>query len=506
MLCISVTPESRTLAKVDLFNASKQCDLIELCLDRLMKVPDIPELLEGLSKPVLISCRREQDGGRWQGSEDERLLLLQRALEARPAYVELELDIAYRFPKSPSTQRVISYTSLKKPLTQVDGLFEQAVQAGADIVKFTWPTRTLNEAWPLLSAITKKRDLPVVGVGLGHAGRTFALLAQKYAVPWVYASLERGMEAYEEQPSVSELEEFYRVREIGPQTRFVGIVGFGASRALIVRVFNDAFQRLNLNTRCLPLEIGTFEKLPQMLEILQINAILTSRNLGEHILPLAEKTEESAEIGRSADLLLRKSDGWHAYNLLWRSALKTLERTLRRMEGDTRPLKDRAALVIGSGRVAQSVIYGLQQLRGQLSVTSSNDDPEEVAFCPACGNGVELRPSLTRQLLDSMHVRYVPFSELSEEPAEVLIIADPSLEMGYAENQFHPSLLRPPLTIMDLTRLPEESDIIDEARRRGCNVVRPVYIFGEQIAAQFKSITGQDLPDECFQNAIESVW
>ena len=33
MICISVTPQSRRFAKADLLNASRQCDLIELCLD-----------------------------------------------------------------------------------------------------------------------------------------------------------------------------------------------------------------------------------------------------------------------------------------------------------------------------------------------------------------------------------------------------------------------------------------------------------------------------------------
>ena len=35
MICISVTPESRQLAKVDIYNAANQCDIVEVCLDRL---------------------------------------------------------------------------------------------------------------------------------------------------------------------------------------------------------------------------------------------------------------------------------------------------------------------------------------------------------------------------------------------------------------------------------------------------------------------------------------
>ena len=75
MICISVTPESRQLAKVDIFNAANQCDLVELCLDRLIKEPDVKELLEGAKKPILVSCRRRSEGGQFDGTEDERLML-----------------------------------------------------------------------------------------------------------------------------------------------------------------------------------------------------------------------------------------------------------------------------------------------------------------------------------------------------------------------------------------------------------------------------------------------
>src|SRR3954463_14454360 len=73
MLCIAVSPESRRLGKVDLFNAAPQCDLIEFRLDRLGKEPDLKEMMDGIAKPILISCRRKSDGGGWDGTEEERV-------------------------------------------------------------------------------------------------------------------------------------------------------------------------------------------------------------------------------------------------------------------------------------------------------------------------------------------------------------------------------------------------------------------------------------------------
>ena len=84
MICISVTPESRQLAKVDIYNAANQCDLVEVCLDRLHKEPDVKDMISGSKKPILISCRPPHEGGNFEGTEDERLALLRQASSLLP--------------------------------------------------------------------------------------------------------------------------------------------------------------------------------------------------------------------------------------------------------------------------------------------------------------------------------------------------------------------------------------------------------------------------------------
>ena len=90
MICISVTPESRQLAKVDIYNAANQSDIVEVCLDRLHKEPDVKDMLEGSKKPILVSCRQQEEGGKFEGTEDERMALLRQAILAGPAYIELD--------------------------------------------------------------------------------------------------------------------------------------------------------------------------------------------------------------------------------------------------------------------------------------------------------------------------------------------------------------------------------------------------------------------------------
>src|SRR5207244_1391100 len=58
MICISIAQESRRLALADMLNAARQCDLLEIRLDRFDKAPDVGELLAHKPKPVILSCRR----------------------------------------------------------------------------------------------------------------------------------------------------------------------------------------------------------------------------------------------------------------------------------------------------------------------------------------------------------------------------------------------------------------------------------------------------------------
>lgn len=482
MICVSVTPTSRKLAKADLLNASRHCDLIELCLDHLMKEPDIGDMIAGIPKPILISCRRPDDGGKWDGSESERQQLLRQAIIAGPAYIELEMDIAPSIPRFGQTKRVISHTSLHRPLGNVDEIIYAAETAHADVVKFTWPTPTLDDSWPLLAAVTKKHNVPVVGIGIGPGGTTFSLLGRKHGSPWVYATLEPGMETYEGQASVFDLDEIYGWRDITPQTRFLGAIGFGPAQAATVKVFNTAFRQLGLNARCLPLEVALLDKLAKRLDTLRINAVLVGPQAARRMLDFAEPADEATAGSRYCDLVLKQSDGWRAYNLLWRSALRALERTLGKQSPEDRPLDRRNVLILGGTPQAETLAWGIHRRQGVVSITSPRD-------------------AEVRDLAQRLGLRHVPYASLYDTLADVLVVADPSITLGHQRHQINGSYLRSGLTVLDLCAMPADTDLVQEARQRGCRVVEPAEVHAEQTAAQFKSTTGRDLPADALSGS-----
>ena len=479
MICISVTPESRQLAKVDILNAARQCDLVELCLDRLVKEPDVKDLLEASKKPVLVSCRRQSEGGRFEGTEDERIMLLRQAILAGPAYVELDLETANKIPRFGKVQRVVSHTSLDRPLNNIETIFDEAVAAKADVIKFTWPTQTLEAAWPLLAAVSQKRSIPIVGLGLGRCGLTFSLLGRKYGSPWIYAALEKGMEAFPGQPSVGDLDGLYRWRQVGPKTRFIGICGFGELSLATSKVLNAAFDQLNMNTRCLPFEIKGVEQLGKMLEILKVPAIIAMPEFGRTLLPIAQQLDDAARQSQYADLYLKQPDGWQAYNLMGRVGVKCLENKLGKPTPEARPLEKRNTLVLGAEGLGMALALGVQKRGGLVSISSADDVSAQKAA-------------------EALGCRFVPLGKLYDTLVDYVVTTVRNLDHATRKTPINSALLRAGLTLMDITDPPSDSPLITEARDRGCKVVEPADIFAEYVTQIFKSLTGQELPPEAF--------
>jgi 3-dehydroquinate dehydratase / shikimate dehydrogenase len=479
VICLTVTPTSRRLAQVDLLNAAAHADVVELCLDQLAKEPDVGEMIAGIRTPIIVSCRRPAEGGHYKGTEEQRLALLRMAVVAGPAYVELEPDTAKKIPPFGNTQRIVSWISPDKPLGNVDDLYEELVRdCRADVVKFSWRTDSLDEAWSLLAAIGKQREKPVVGVGIGLASRMVQILGAKYGAHWIYAALEPEMAVHENDATLFELEGVYDLKAITKQTRFVGFVGFPQEvESRTVRVFNAGFRHLDLPFRCLPIHLRRTDKSREMLEKLKLSALVVHPESGVKALGVAEHQDKGARQGQCADLVFRQKQGWTAYNLFWRNTAEALAEVLPESARGAKGLEKRNVLLVGAGGLAQSVALGVREFGGELSVAAP-DDAE------------------ASQLAKMFSGRHVPYASLYDTLADVVVFADPALRVGSKRTEVNPGFLRPSMTVLDVCRMPEEGDFTREARDRGCRVVDVAAVYARQLGQQFEAMTQQPLPPE----------
>ena len=479
MICISVAPTSRTLAPADLLNASRRCDLIEVCLDHFIHEPNVGELTKLVDKPILVSCRREQDGGHWKRSEAERMHLLREAIVSGPAYVELDLEMAGQIPRFGRTKRVVAYTNLNRPISRIDEIFTQCCKADADVVKLTWLTEDLDGAWPLLAAVTQPREVPIVGIGVGRSGLTFSLLSRKYGSPWIYAALERGMEAFAQQPTVWQLNEDYRCGEINPKTRFVGIVGCGESENIAARVFNAAFSRMDRPIRCLPLLPGDLSKFSKMLAKMKINGLIVDPAYDGDLTSIVASRDEMATASSRIDVLKEGSGGWKGIC----TTFEAIEKAGIAVTGSSEWASRGTVTIIGSSAMARGAAKFFSDKGAAVNIAGPSDNAAAM-------------------IAGAIGVRHVRWNAVQDVRTDVVVFADKGMSCGSAKGQVNPMMMRERMTVVDLTVALSGSAFAEEARSRGARYLDPVAVFAIQLNLQFHQLTGRDLPQNAFAEGL----
>jgi 3-dehydroquinate dehydratase / shikimate dehydrogenase len=471
MICVTIVQESRRLALADMVNAARLgADLVEVRLDRFDKDANLTELVAARRTPVLFSCRRPEDGGQWAGTEDERLTLLRAAAVARADYVEVELDAAEHVPPFPGCKRVVSYTNLAETPRDIDAVYEQLQRRSPDVIKVTCKAATPDEAWPLLQLLNKP-PVPTVVVALGPAGPLLALVGRKVGAPWTTAALERGMEAYPGQPTVRDLIDVYRYKDIGRPTRFVGVTGVGERPLLAAGLLNAAFAHLDLPHRALPVPMGNRRVFRKVADALRLQDVLVDEADHEGLYEIGRLDETAVSPVLAADGLTPAGDGWAGYNALGPAAVAAVEEVLRgRGEGGS--FKGRVVMLAGCGPLTRMAAGSFKALGASLVWASHNRDAAKA----------------TAQALGG---RQVLWDAIYATSHDVLVVGRDADAATANEMPLHPGYLKPGMAVVDLTAGVRPSRFLREAADRGCAVVPPGRVLIEQVRAHVHKVGGE---------------
>jgi 3-dehydroquinate dehydratase / shikimate dehydrogenase len=484
MICSSINQESRRLALVDMLNAARQCDLIELRLDRFGKAPDLSELLAHKPRPIIMSCRRPQDGGHWDGSEDERLALLRQCIISKADYVEIELDVADQIRPFPPAKRVISYTNLQETPSDIEEIYAEAQTKKPDVIKLATLARTPEEAWPLVQ-ILARAAVPTVVVGLGKPGVMLTVLGKKIGAPWTYAALEKGMEAFPGQPTVDELDTVYHYQAIEKTTRLIGVTGFGQREQVVVGVLNHVLGQNQLPARCLPLAVGSLRLFRKVIDAAKLAAVCVDPENQELLAGMAEELHESAQVAKTVDLLLHKGNKWRGYQTTLQAALHALVAALTPKFGGDNPIRNRMIAVVGINAAVRGLAEELQR-QGASVILASH------------------QKKAGQELAQALGCRFIQFEALYTTMHDVLIVCEEQKDQAARSGSagIHAGYLKPGMTVMDLTAPLGDSDLTREAAGRSCQVVLGKQLLLEQLSLQAQRLTGKTVPMAMLTEAL----
>lgn len=469
--------------------------LVELRLDYISSRVNIQRLLKDRPCPTIITVRREQDGGKFTGSEDARLMMLREAIANGVEYVDLEDDIAGKIPRFGKTKRIISYHSFRNTPDNLRELHTRLKSLDADIVKIATMANQPHDNMRVLEMM-QESDCPTIGMCMGDIGTPSRILGPKFGAPFTFATFHHERALAPGQLSYDQMVNVYRHNSIGSETAVFGVIADPIGHSLSPQVHNAAFGAEGIDAVYVPFRVP-FDMLGQFVEDaprLTIRGLSVTIPHKEAIAKFLTKVDPAVKGIGAVNTVLFKDGEVRGYNTDYKAAMDSLENALggiAAMPGETSPLKGKHVLVLGAGGVARSIMYGLQR-RGAKVVIASRTR------------------SRAQNLADVFQARAVDWAARHISDAEVVVNCTPiGMHPNVDETPFAKSHLKPSMIVFDTVYNPESTLLLKEAKLSGCKAVTGVEMFIRQAGLQFALFTGRvapfDLMRETLKRAIGPV-
>ena len=190
-------------------------DLFEVRIDLIGA--DWREVAGQLGKPWVACNRKSDEGGIWEGSEEERIAELLSALELGAAIVDIELstenlnDFVTRIKRQ--AECLISFHDLEgtPPFSTMKEIARRQLAAGADIVKVVTTARKFGDNVSTMQLIREFPGKRVVSFAMGQLGLVSRLLCPLVGGEFIYASVASGGEAAAGQMTAEEMRQIYEM-------------------------------------------------------------------------------------------------------------------------------------------------------------------------------------------------------------------------------------------------------------------------------------------------------
>ena len=451
--------------------AERGAELVELRVDWLAREVDVPRLLKDRPTPVILTCRRQQDGGKWKGDEETRVRLLRTAIVSGVEYVDLEDEIAKSIPRYGKTKRIVSHHDFTGTPDNVEEIWANMAEMNPDIIKLVTLANSPSDCARVLSLVENAR-IPTVAFCMGEFGVWSRVVCAKFGAPFTYAAFSPDREVAPGQLSFQDMKDLYNYNEIDANTQLFGVIGDPIGHSLSPLLHNRMMKSIGFNGVYVPIRIARdqLSKGLRDLDSLNFRGLSVTIPHKEAVLAKFPRSEEFVRKIGAANTLYRTNDGvWQSSNTDYQAALDSV--MLGLPSGDN--LVGKRVLMLGAGGVARAIGMGIVKSGGALAIASRTS-------------------ARAKSLAEELSSRHVTWENRGSEYADILINCTPvGMFPDMDETPYQMNWLRDGMVVFDTIYTPENTLLIKDALTRGCRAVTGVEMFIRQAAAQFERFTGQ---------------
>ena len=200
--CISIAESSPNKIKIKLKAALKKSDYIEIRLD-FLKMEQVPSALEILKKDlnkIVYTLRPKTEGGKFEGSEKERISIIKLISEYNPYLLDIEYNTLkknkelVKYLKSTKTKLLVSWHDFKKTPknTELQNKIKQMSKFSSN-VKIVSTAKSTDDSTRMLGLYNKRGKNNLISFAMGDLGKISRILCLYLGSPYTYVSLGKAV-------------------------------------------------------------------------------------------------------------------------------------------------------------------------------------------------------------------------------------------------------------------------------------------------------------------------
>ena len=484
-ICIALGfPETETL----LAHARQEFDAGERFLEFRLDYLPAPEqgvaaIRKFLSRhadcTILATCRRRQNSGKFNGSVEQQVRMLEAAVEAGAQAIDIEIESAETCVDRLESLRGHAYLLLSYHnyggTPPLDPILRRMARVPADGYKIVTTARKPSDNFRVLALARAHPKMPMVLLAMGEMGFPTRVLSTAIGGLYTYAAPNSAGGTAAGQISAHQLRHLYRVEKFTRDARVYGVIADPVRQSISPAVHNRAFQARRSDAVYLPflvkgVQLKDFLLLAEKLPLAGFSVTIPHK---QKILRYLDLIDPLARRIGAVNTVWRKAGKWRGTNTDVFGIKVPLERRIR--------LAKASVLVAGNGGAARGAAYALSEAGAKLAITGRNPDRVR-ALAKACGAEPLSREQAEARMFD------------------VLIHATPLGMFPKVDQCFFPDRI-PAKLVFDMVYNPLETLLARKAKDQGATVITGLEMFLEQASRQFEIWTGENAPRAVMEKA-----
>jgi 3-dehydroquinate dehydratase/shikimate dehydrogenase len=428
---------------------------------------------------ILATCRRHQNHGKFNGSIEEQLAVLDLAVSSGAHAVDVEIETAEVAQERLNQFRgrshvIVSYHNYEAT-PPMDTVVNRVMRVQADAYKVVTTARKPSDNVRVLAAAKALPKHRLVVLAMGELGFPTRVLSPVFGGAYTYAAPMFAEGTSAGQVCARHLRHLYRVEKLGKSAKIYGVIADPIRHSISPAVHNRAFQSRRVDAVYLPFLVSPvylrdFFSLAAKLPLAGFSVTIPHK---QKIIRYLDAVDPLARRIGAVNTVWRKAGKWRGTNTDAAGVTGPLSRLLR--------LAKSSILIVGNGGAARGAACALSEAGARIALVGRNSDRVR-ALSKVCG-----AEALGRDQLDSRHF-------------DAVVHATPLGMYPHVNECFFNGTI-PADVVFDMVYNPMETVLVKRAREQGKAVVPGLDMFIEQAVRQFEIWTGESAPRAAMQRA-----